>query len=199
MLWQIRSAPVPALVGTIPSKQAELIQLFDNSTITSHFGGSGSGIDYRAQSGLRLEAGLWLDEDRQYALEGSFFQLGQGRQQFQAASKGGDVLGPIFFRDSLAGQELLIMEAVPGLRASEMTIEATQHLWGAEANVFRRLGACPSICLYSPNGSCSRWALAFSASAQPSARTAPSTFRDNVDATPNLQNIMRQTDQLPFG
>ena len=139
MLWQIRSAPVPALVGTIPSKQAELIQLFDNSTITSHFGGSGSGIDYRAQSGLRLEAGLWLDEDRQYALEGSCFQLGQGRQQFQAASKGGDVLGPIFFRDSLAGQEVLIMEAVPGLRAGEMTIEATQHLWGAEANVFRRL------------------------------------------------------------
>ena len=61
------------------------------------------------------------------------------------------------------------------------------------------LGACPNIRLYSRNGSRSCWALAFSASAQPSARTAPSICRDNVCATPNLQNIMRQTDQLPFG
>jgi hypothetical protein len=40
--------------------------------------------------------------------------------------------------------------------------------------------------------------LAFSAFAQPYARIDPSTFRDKVFATPNLQEIMGQTDQLPL-
>jgi hypothetical protein len=136
LLWKIQRATVPALVGAIPAEQAEIVHTFPDSTITPLFGGA-SGIDCGSQSGLRLGGGLWLDGERQYGLEGSFFQLAQGRQDFQLAH-GSGAFGPLF-QDLAAGHEVLIMEEVPGLRAGTVTVDASQRLWGAEGNAFRRL------------------------------------------------------------
>ena len=61
------------------------------------------------------------------------------------------------------------------------------------------LGACPNIC------SCSRmaagfcWALAFSASAQPCARTIPLNLPRRCRSGADLQKIVGQAYQLPLG
>jgi hypothetical protein len=132
---------VPALVGRIPVQEAERIHEFPGSTITPLFGGSASGIDCGARSGFRLGTGLWLDEARQYGLAVGFFRLEQGRQHFEADSRGGQALGPVFFRDAAFGQEALLMEGVPGLRAGTVAVDASQHLWGAEVNALYALSA----------------------------------------------------------
>jgi hypothetical protein len=141
LLWKVKGASAPALVGTIPESQAELIQQFPSTTITPLFGGSAFGIDYRPQSGVRFDAGVWLDEDRQLGLGAGFFQLQQGRQAFAASSQAAQPLGPVFSTDPSLGQQTLIMDAVPGLRAGGVSVQATQHLWGAEVNAMRRLSA----------------------------------------------------------
>jgi len=136
LLWKIQRAAVPVLVGAIPTEQAEVVRPFPDSIITPLFGGA-SEIDYGCQSGLRLGGGLWLDGDRCYGLEGSFFQLAQGHQDFRVA-QGSGAFGPLF-QDLAAGREVLIMEEVPGLRAGTVAVDASQRLWGAEGNAFRRL------------------------------------------------------------
>jgi hypothetical protein len=141
LLWKVNRASVPALVGTIPNDTAELVREFPNSTITPLFGGSASSIDFSARSGLRLEAGCWLDADRQYGVQVGFFQLEQGQQHFSADSQGTQALGPVFFRDASFGQEVLVMDGVPGLRTGTVTVGTSQRLWGTEVNFSRALSA----------------------------------------------------------
>jgi len=136
-LWKVRRADAPVLVGTIPAKDAELVRQFPAVTITPLFGGA-SGIDYRPQSGLRLEGGFWLDEGQRFGLETSFFQLAQGQRDFSATGQGPQAFGPVF-HDPAANEQVLIMEAVPGLRAGTVAVDTSQRLWGGEVNAIRRL------------------------------------------------------------
>ncbi len=142
LLWRVSGSPLPALVGRIPADQAEMIQTFSNSTITPLVGGGASRLDYDAQSGLRLETGFWLDGDRRLGLAVGFFQLEQGRRHFQADSQGQQALGPTFFvGDVSLGQEALVMDGVPGLRAGTVTADTSEHLWGTEVNALHPLSA----------------------------------------------------------
>ena len=61
------------------------------------------------------------------------------------------------------------------------------------------LGACPNICSCSRMAAGFRWALAFSASAQPCGALSPSIYPDAAGAAPDLQKIVGQADQLPLG
>jgi hypothetical protein len=139
LLWKVKGMSVPTLVGQISATQAELIQAFPSSNITPLFGGGAAGISYDAQSGLRLETGLWLDDARQFGVAVGFFQLAQGRQHFQADSQGQQALGPVFFYDSAFSQEAILMDGVPGLREGTVSVDASQHLWGAEVNALHAL------------------------------------------------------------
>jgi hypothetical protein len=141
LLWKVKGTSVPALVGQISATQAELIQTFSASNITPLFGGGTSGISYDAQSGLRLETGLWLDDARQFGVAVGFFQLAQGHQHFQADSQGQQALGPVFFYDSAFTEEAILMDGVPGLREGTVSVDASQHLWGAEINAVHALSA----------------------------------------------------------
>jgi hypothetical protein len=134
LLWKVSGTSVPPLVGQISVQQSELIHEFPSSSITPLFGGHGSGIDYDVQSGLRLEAGWWLDDARQFGLAAGYFQLEQGRQHFDADSQGQQAIGPVFFRDPAFSREAILMDGVPGLRVGTVSVEASQHLWGAEFN-----------------------------------------------------------------
>jgi hypothetical protein len=113
--------------------------MFPNSTITPLFGGGAGGIDYDVQSGVRLETGLWLDQDRQFGLAVGFFQLEQGRQHFEVDSQAQQALGPVFFRDAAFSEEAILMDGVPGLREGTTSVDASQHLWGTEVNALHAL------------------------------------------------------------
>ncbi len=136
LLWSLKSPVLPPLVGTIPVDAADAIHTFPNSTITPLLGGSAGGIDQGARSGVRIEAGLWLDS--RFGVDAGFFQLAVARRQALFASAAAEPLGPVFFTNPTAGQEVLVMEAVPGLRAGTMSVTADSRLWGAEANALYR-------------------------------------------------------------
>jgi Putative beta barrel porin-7 (BBP7) len=140
LLWNMPDQKIPLLVGTIPEPAAELVQRLPDSLITPLFGGGAGRIDYGEQSGLRLEVGWWLDADQEVGLEAGYFQLQPGRQQTLVQSAAAAPLG-ITFYDSAAAQQVLIMDVVPGLRNGAVAIEASNHLWGAEANALFRLPA----------------------------------------------------------
>lgn len=139
LLWKVNGASVPTLVGKIPTESAELIQTFVNSTISPLYGSGAGGISYDVQSGVRLETGCWLDDGRQWGLSAGFFQLEQGRQHFGVDSEAQQALGPVFFRDAAFSEEAILLEGVPGLREGTVSVDATQHLWGAEANALHAL------------------------------------------------------------
>jgi len=138
LLWRIPEQKLPLLVGTIPVASAELVQRLPDTTIAPLFGDGAGRLGSDVRSGLRLGAGLWLDDCRDFGVETSFFQLMEGRQTalFQSAAEA--PLG-IAFHDPVASQEVLIMDAVPGLRTGAVSIETSNRLWGAEINALARL------------------------------------------------------------
>jgi hypothetical protein len=138
LFWKVPGQHLPALVGTIPVESAELVQRLPDGTITPVFGGSAGGVDYGEQSGLRVSAGAWLGEGRQFGLDVGFFQLEQGRQNVLFSSSAQAPLG-VTFNDTAAGRQVLIMDAVPGLRDGAVSVSASNRLWGAEANARFRL------------------------------------------------------------
>jgi hypothetical protein len=138
LLWRIPGQRLPALVGTIPTESAESVQNFPDSTIKPLFGDRAGQLGASMQSGLRLSAGVWLDPEQQFGVEAGFFQLAQGRQGVLLQSAADAPLG-VTFRDPVAGQEVLIMDAVPGLRDGAVSVETSNRLWGAEANLRAQL------------------------------------------------------------
>ncbi len=138
LLWKVQSPTVPALVGTIPVESAEVVQRLSDNAITPIYGGGAGGVSYGWQSGYRLEAGLWLDADQQFGVETGFFQLQPGHQGALLQSAAAEPLG-VLFHDPVASHDVLIMDAVPGLRVGSVAIAASNRLWGAEANVMARL------------------------------------------------------------
>jgi hypothetical protein len=144
LLWTIPGQRLPAVVGTIPVESADMIQRLSDSTIKPLFGDGAGRVDADWRSGLRVEAGLWLEESGQFGVEAGFFQLEQGRQHALFQSAAAEPLG-ITFHDSVAGQQVLIMDAVPGLRTGTVAIETSNRLWGAEANALWRLSGVPVV------------------------------------------------------
>jgi hypothetical protein len=139
LLWKVKGASVPTLVGRIAPTEAEFIQEFSSTNITPLFGGGASGISYDAQSGVHLETGLWLDDAHQLGFSAGFFQLAQGQQHFQADSQAQQALGPVFFYDSALTQEAVVLEGASGLREGTVSVDASQHLWGTEFNALHSL------------------------------------------------------------
>lgn len=140
LLWKVQGQNVPVLVGTVSTTDAEVVRQLPANAITPLFGGN---IPYDVQSGFRVTGGAWLDDDRCFGLEAGFFLLGQAQQHYAFASNGGAALGPVF-HDPAALQDVLIMEAVPGLRAGTVAVDASNRLWGTEANVRLRLATPPA-------------------------------------------------------
>jgi hypothetical protein len=144
LLWTVPGQRLPSVVGTIPVDSADPIQRLPDLTIRPLFGDGAGRADGEWQSGLRVGAGLWLDDARQFGLEAGFFQLEQGQQHALFQSAAAEPLG-ITFHDPVAGQQVLIMDAVPGLRTGAVAVETSNRLWGAEANALWRLSGVPVV------------------------------------------------------
>lgn len=131
LLWQLQPKKLPALAGTLPGAEADLSRRLPDGDIHPLVGGSGAGLDPGVQSGFRVEAGAWLDPDGRLGLGAGYFQLEHARKRIDLHSDGDLVIGPTFF-DPAAGQEILVMSSVPGLRTAAVEVAAGERLWGAE-------------------------------------------------------------------
>jgi hypothetical protein len=131
LLFKVRDQKLPGVAGELSVLNVDPMRRLDNDLIHPVVGGPASSTDYGLQSGFRLEAGLWLERGGTFGVECGYFQLEPGHQRVNLRSSSDAALGPIFF-DPSAGQEIIIMDSVPGLRNSEWSSTASDRLWSAE-------------------------------------------------------------------
>jgi hypothetical protein len=108
------------------------------------FGGNSIGGD--ARSGARITLGFWCDDCRDFAVEGSYFFLGQQSTRFAASSDGSTVLARPFFDPTVGTQPQANAELVafPNRLAGTVNVSLTTRLDGAEANF--RANLCRGCC-----------------------------------------------------
>lgn len=137
LLWFTKAAEYPALLTTSSPAFAGIQGSGDTRTI---FGNSSFGDTLH--SGGRFAVGRYFGADQRWGLEGSAFFLATNRDSFTANSGDFPVLARPFFN---VNQNIPFSEVItsPGLSTGGARIDTESALWGAEANVLRRLGCNP--------------------------------------------------------
>jgi hypothetical protein len=140
LLWWTKDGPLPMPLVTTGPTSATVIGGLGQPGTQVLFGGSNQ--DYGTASGLRLEAGAWLDHDRHWGLEARYFVLERRSSTFAAASDAGGnpVLGQPLI-DAATGQEFTELISLPGFITGGAAVSTTSRLQGWElnaiANVYR--------------------------------------------------------------
>src|SRR5262249_12725300 len=98
----------------------------------------GSGVDMEERSGGRFTLGYWLDPCQTWALEGSFFFLGERAGRFGATSDQFPLLARPFFNVN-TGTEFSQVVTDPTRAVGGLSILLPSELWGAEANLRRNI------------------------------------------------------------
>jgi hypothetical protein len=144
LLWWIRNSDMPPLITTGAASDARPGALGMPGTRIL-FGGQQE--DNKERSGGRFFAGLWLDGQRRFGVEGGYFFLGSrsiGLTATSSGNSGSQVLARPFF-DVLANREDASLVAFPGLSGGSVAAYAFSRLQGAEASgTFRVCAGCSS-------------------------------------------------------
>jgi hypothetical protein len=143
LLWAIKGAAVPPLV-TVGSANDPLPGALGMPGTRVLIGGTSIGGD--ARSGARITLGFWCDDCRDFAIEGSYFFLGQQTTRFGASSDGSTVLARPFYDPTVGTQPSTNSELVafPNILAGTANVTLTTRLDGAEANF--RANLCRGCC-----------------------------------------------------
>jgi hypothetical protein len=135
LLWWTKDPRFPPLVTTSPPSSGGIL---GNPGTTILVGGGH--VDQEERSGGRFTIGYSFDGCKPWALEGSFFFLGERSIRSQANSADFPVLARPFF-DLNFGREFSEISAGPGLAMGRIDVTSPSRFWGAEANV-RCLACC---------------------------------------------------------
>ena len=134
LLWWVKNGPLPPLVVT-GSLADPFPGALDQPGTRVLFGGSNA--DYGTFSGLRLGGGVWLDDNRTFAVEGGGFLLDRRSVGFRAATDpgGNPVLG-LSFVNALTGNENVYLSGFPEFPIITGSVAAASRsrLFGWEAN-----------------------------------------------------------------
>lgn len=145
LLWWTRDGDLPVLAGTAPGSLATVSPL-PPGAINPGFGGPDHPLDLSERSGVRVTAGFWLDPDQQVGVEGNYWQLERSSINYNAASGGNPILGPVFF-DPISNQNVLIGLASPNRLSGTVAAQAGNRLWGFEGNArFRTVSVFSERC-----------------------------------------------------
>ena len=141
LMWWTRGADLPPLVSTSPSvvprPQAGVIGA---PTTRILFGDEGIGDALR--SGIRIDAGLWLDTAQTHGLTFDFLGLETNSELFRGSSNGDPILARPFF-DAATGQQAAELVAFPGFVRGDIQVEArSPGLWGWGIGSRRCLSCC---------------------------------------------------------
>lgn len=94
-----------------------------------------SNIGYDQFSGIRTEFGAFLDKDHTVSVEGVAQWLPGNHERFSATSDGNGtpgILRPVF--DVTTGTELALIDALPGVAAGRVDVDARSEMFGFELN-----------------------------------------------------------------
>jgi hypothetical protein len=135
LVWWVKNGPVSTpLLTTGPAAGLGVLGAVGTRPVGE------DRFNYGAFSGLRLGAGVWLDEERTVGFEASGFLLEQRSDGFDVASapNGFPVLGRPFLDPFAAGQSVRLL-ALPGAGAGTFTATSSSRLWGVSADPVLRL------------------------------------------------------------
>ena len=142
--WRIKNGPLPNPMITSGSlSDAVPGALGQPGTRVLAGGNSSNGMDYGPFSGIRMNGGFFLDEDRIFSIEGSAFLLEQRSYNFSASTSDMQpvVTAPFFNTNGIANS---IFATVPdnltSLPNSTLSIYSYSKLSGGEANAKARFG-----------------------------------------------------------
>jgi len=133
LLWWTKNGPLPVPLLTTGPASAPIIGGLTQPGTTVLFGGSSQ--NYGMSNGLRVDTGIWLDSERDWGLNSSFFILEQRARVFQSNSNasGRPVLAQPLI-DPATGQEFTEVIALPGLISGSAVIATQTRLRGWEIN-----------------------------------------------------------------
>jgi hypothetical protein len=133
LLWWFKASPLPApLLTTTANPSATPTAAFNDPDTTVLLGNQNLGTG--AHQGARVTAGLWLDDRRQIAVEGSYFVTASKTTVRSVASDGspGSAVLAVPFFDGDAGAESSFVIASPGAFAGSAVLSLTSRLQGAD-------------------------------------------------------------------
>lgn len=135
LFWTASGQPLPALITTAPpgAPRATAGTLGDPNTQVL-FGNQRVNDDFR--NGYRLRAGMWLNDEQTFGIEGNFFFLGRSRQGGVAGANG-SVGSPIItrpFNNAVTGQQDAELVSFPGVLAGTVSADATSDVIGGGFN-----------------------------------------------------------------
>lgn len=101
----------------------------------------GDRIDFPSLHGFQAEAGIFCDDERAYSIDGRGFILFQSATSFTASSNAAGV--PVITRpiyDAASQQEAAVIDALPGVAAGGVQVNANSEIWGYEFNARCHVG-----------------------------------------------------------
>jgi Putative beta barrel porin-7 (BBP7) len=133
LLWWVKPGPVPVPVATTGNPALNFAGALGQPGTSVLLGDSNLG--YGATSGLRLNAGFWLNNEHTWSIEGTAFLL-DNRSVHQSVHSDGSGNPPIFIpiNDVAVGEDAFTVAFPKGV-AGSLTLSSTSRLWGAEANI----------------------------------------------------------------
>ncbi len=150
LLWWTKRQAVPSpLVTTGPANNPKGLGLFGQSDTTVLFGDHSQ--NYDTLNGLHFDAGMWLDREHRWGVEGSYFVLERGASSFAANSNANGNFGPggnnVLAQplvNAQNGQEFTEVISAPGAFTGGVTGSTHSRLQGWElnalANAYRSTG-----------------------------------------------------------
>ena len=141
LFWWSRGAHLPPLVTTSPSgteiQDAGVLgepgtQVLFGDELTS----SGP------RSGLRLRAGMAIDDLHQWWLVADTFALPSYADTFLATSSGSPILARPFYDEAIQMRNSELI-GFPGLVAGGIAVDASNELWGAGIALHKNVLCCP--------------------------------------------------------
>jgi hypothetical protein len=135
LAWWVKSMPVPALITTGNTQDLGILGRPSTQVLL------GNSLDHDAFSGGRFTLGWWFDPCRVWALESTFFFLGEETRHDLFSSGGIPILARPFF-NAQTGQEdseLIANPALPGLipLSGQADVSFRTRLIGFELNLVR--------------------------------------------------------------
>lgn len=133
LMWWVKSGPLPIPLVATGSTSDPLPGALNQPGTSVVYGNTNT--DFGKFSGLRIGAGIWLDPEETFGIEGRGFLLEHNVASFSASSDhlGNPVLTvPVFNVVTGLGERFTIAD--PALRSGRIDITSSNRLWGAEAN-----------------------------------------------------------------
>jgi hypothetical protein len=146
LLWWMKGARLPALVTTNPpgTPESQAGKLDTDSTAVL-FGAST--VNNNVQGGWRITAGYWLDNNRRWGIEGSYFLLSSPATHFSAGTNDFPILARPFVESVFGGFRDAGSKLISFPNRSEGSISATALTTGLTgAGALFRANLCCGSC-----------------------------------------------------